>query len=442
MLPRYEIRRQFAHAMSAMYEAEVPLYKDLLEEVKLVNKQVLQSQPQLLTQVGSLERVTEERHGAIRVGTEEELRWLARMFNVMGMVPVNYYDLTTEKLPVHSTAFRPVDDEGLTKSPFRIFCSLLQIDNRQFFTEDQSKRIRDTLNKRSIVTPNAVRLIEMAEQQDGLNPSQAEQFVKEAIETFRWHTQAQVSEHFYQELLNVSRLAADIVGFKGPHINHLTPRVLDIDLLYANMVERKNPDGTSKFKMKDSIEGPPHRAVDILLRQTSFLALEEVIAFKDQHGIWKEGKHTARFGEIEQRGIALTPKGFALYQQLLAEFKTQMKDQPKTHHQTILQKVFSAFPDDIETLRAEDLAYFTYAPDGHGGKVATPITYEDFLPASAAGIFRSNLHGQEGTMQHSPVENPYTKETLEKALGRAILDPFQIYATLQQHSLEQVEKIS
>jgi hypothetical protein len=36
-----------------------------------------------------------------------------------------------------------------------------------------------------------------------------------------------------------------------------------------------------------------------------FQALEEPVLFAGEH----KGTHTARFGEIEQRGVALTPKG-------------------------------------------------------------------------------------------------------------------------------------
>ncbi|NHW78255.1 2-oxoadipate dioxygenase/decarboxylase family protein, partial [Escherichia coli] len=64
---------------------------------------------------------------------------------------------------------------------------------------------------------------------------------------------------------------------------------------------------------KTLIEGPPRREVPILLRQTSFKALEEQVLFVDE----KQGTHTARFGEIEQRGVALTPKGRRLYDELL-----------------------------------------------------------------------------------------------------------------------------
>ncbi|VDZ78840.1 putative cytoplasmic protein [Salmonella bongori] len=48
-------------------------------------------------------------------------------------------------------------------------------------------------------------------------------------------------------------------------------------------------------------------------RQTSFKALEEQVLFVGE----KQGTHTARFGEIEQRGVALTPKGRQLYDELL-----------------------------------------------------------------------------------------------------------------------------
>ncbi|HRD84765.1 MAG TPA: DUF1338 family protein, partial [Rubrivivax sp.] len=49
------------------------------------------------------ERLDLERHGAIRVGTPAELAMLGRVFAVMGMHPVGYYDLTVAGVPVHAT---------------------------------------------------------------------------------------------------------------------------------------------------------------------------------------------------------------------------------------------------------------------------------------------------------------------------------------------------
>src|SRR5690606_514512 len=95
------------------------------------------------------------------------------------------------------------------------------------------------------------------------------------------------------------------VCFRGPHINHLTPRALDIDAVQAEMIARG-------IEAKAVIEGPPRRAVPILLRQTSFHALEEAIFFREGEARIR-GAHTARFGEIEQRGIALTPHGRERY---------------------------------------------------------------------------------------------------------------------------------
>ena len=57
---------------------------------------------------------------------------------------------------------------------------------------------------------------------------------------------------------------------------------------------------------KRIIEGPPARQCPILLRQTSFQALTEPICFV---GGAKGGTHRARFGEIESRGVAVTPEG-------------------------------------------------------------------------------------------------------------------------------------
>ncbi len=54
----------------------------------------------------------------------------------------------------------------------------------------------------------------------------------------------------------------------------------------------------------------------------------------------KQGTHTARFGEIEQRGVALTPKGRQIYDELL--HKAERVSDNFTH-QLHLREVFNAF---------------------------------------------------------------------------------------------------
>ncbi|WP_439277597.1 2-oxoadipate dioxygenase/decarboxylase family protein, partial [Psychrobacter sp. 1U2] len=168
------------------------------------------------------------------------------------------------------------------------------------------------LANRQIFTDNVVSLIERFEAQGGLTAEEGEKFIKEALETFRWHDKTPISKELYQRLLAQHGLIADVVGFKGPHINHLTPRTLDIDTVQQGMQAKGIPP-------KAIIEGPPKRECPILLRQTSFKALEEAVSFKNPNGEYEEGHHTARFGEIEQRGVALTTKGRALYDQLLSQ---------------------------------------------------------------------------------------------------------------------------
>ncbi|MCP1364991.1 DUF1338 family protein, partial [Halomonas sp. BBD48] len=126
-----EIRDRFSKAMSAMYQAEVPQYETLLELVDRVNQETLERDPALAEHLASydeLNRLGVERHGAIRVGTASELATLRRLFAVMGMVPVGYYDLSEAGVPVHSTAFRPIDDDALAYNPFRVFTSLLRLE--------------------------------------------------------------------------------------------------------------------------------------------------------------------------------------------------------------------------------------------------------------------------------------------------------------------------
>lgn len=269
-----DIRSAFSAAMSAMYRDEVPAYGTLMTLVGKVNEETLLHDAQLkqrLAATDSLERISEERHGAIRLGTRHELAMMRRAFAVMGMVPVGYYDLSTAGVPVHSTAFRPVEDASLKRNPFRVFTSLLRLD----LIADETLRAEAArvLAGRNIFTEGAVALIGKAERNGGLDREDAARFVAEVLETFRWHDKAIVDAGMYRRLHDAHRLIADVVSFRGPHINHLTPRTLDIDRVQKLMPEHG-------IAPKAVVEGPPTRACPILLRQTSFKALEEAVSFR------------------------------------------------------------------------------------------------------------------------------------------------------------------
>jgi len=437
------IRARFAHAISNMYRREVPQYGTLVDLVAEVNAKALGADHDILRGNSTVAaRLEVERHGAIRLGTPEELHTVRRIFAVMGMHPVGYYDLSTAGVPVHSTAFRPVEAASLAFNPFRIFTSLLRLE----LIKDAELRetAAQILRARSIFTLRALALTAQHEAEGGLGDSEANEFVREVLQTFRWHEVATVDAPTYRKLLEAHRLIADVVCFKGPHINHLTPRTLDIDAAQIEMSRRG-------IVAKDVIEGPPARAVPILLRQTSFKALEEMIRFCGTREA--DGAHTARFGEIEQRGLALTRKGRALYDRLLGEARAMdVADSTASEYAARLVKAFTAFPDDLVTLRREGLGFFRYVlragalADGRfdvgdlealiveGVVEAQPITYEDFLPVSAAGIFQSNLSDTEQRAYSATA----AQHQFEETLGATVLDEISLYETEQAASIDEV----
>ncbi len=442
-----DIRSDFSLAMSAMYRDEVPAYGTLMSLVAKVNNATLVANQHLkerLEATDTLERISEERHGAIRLGTPQELHMMRRVFAAMGMYPVGYYDLSTAGVPVHSTAFRPVGETSLNRNPFRVFTSLLRLD----LIADEALRAEaaTVLASRKIFTDAAVDLVEKAEKDGGLDAADASRFIQEVLETFRWHDKAIVDVQMYKRLHDAHRLIADVVSFKGPHINHLTPRTLDIDKVQTLMPE----EGIAP---KAVVEGPPTRTCPILLRQTSFKAMEEAVSFIGADGTWQEGSHTARFGEIEQRGVALTPKGRALYDALLNETRARVRPAAdgsnSDAYEAALADVFKAFPDDWNSIRKAGLGYFSYSltDEGKAANVSAlgledaieqgyvrfdPIVYEDFLPVSAAGIFQSNL-GDEVAQEFVASPN---QVMFERDLGAGVLDEFQHYAGIERASLE------
>lgn len=275
-----ELRRRFAAALSALYAAEVPAYGTLVNVCREVNQRFIAAHGADAQRLGSIERVTAERHGAIRVGSPRELAQVARVFGALGMAPVGFYDLRDARprpVPVISTAFRPTTPGELAANPFRVFTSMLVPEDRRFFDAGLEERLRAFIGTPRLFPDELLSLAGSAERDGGLDEPAAARFLELATGALALSGEP-VDRAWYTELEAVSSVAADIGGVTTTHINHLTPRVLDIDDLYRTMGERG-------IEMIDRIQGPPRWAgPDLLLRQTSFRALAEPRKFREADG--------------------------------------------------------------------------------------------------------------------------------------------------------------
>ncbi|WP_328692064.1 VOC family protein [Streptomyces caniferus] len=454
MISQWQLRAAFAQRLSDMYGREVPAYTTLVDVSREVNEDVLRAQGADAERLGSIGRVTAERHGAIRVGTPDELRQVARIFGALGMHPVGFYDLreaAASAVPVVSTAFRPVDGEELARNPFRVFTSLLTPADPRFFDPDLRARLENFLAGRELFPPELLDLADRAERAAELPEEDAERFLHLAVRAFELSPEP-VDQAWYTTLERVSAVAADIGGVRSTHINHLTPRVLDIDELYRRMTERG-------IEMIDTIQGPPRwQGPDVLLRQTSFRALAEPRALRTPDGTVTTGALRVRFGEVEARGIALSRAGRARYDRLLARVDEQAAGLPQADRAALARTLWAQeMPDSEQGLAAQGLAHFTHhvAPDRprdgsrppaalrdllEGGWIrADPLVYEDFLPRSAAGIFQSNL-SEEGSRNNEQQGAAYDSAWLSGVLGRDVADPFDLYEEQQNRSLVRVAR--
>ena len=84
-VPQWQLRAAFARSLSDMYGTEVPAYTTLLEVSHEVNADVMAADPAAAQRLGSIDRVTAERHGAIRLGSHVEMAQVARIFGAIGM---------------------------------------------------------------------------------------------------------------------------------------------------------------------------------------------------------------------------------------------------------------------------------------------------------------------------------------------------------------------
>jgi len=393
----WRLRAGFAAALSRMYGAEVPAYTTLVDVATAINRYHAGDE-----RLGSLNRVTAERHGAIRVGSVRELSDVADLFAAFGMHPVGYYDLrgAASPVPVVSTAFRPIDADELGRNPFRIFTSMLATADPRFFDADLRTRVDRFLAGRRLFDPALIADARRIAAAGGAASAEADDFVARATAAFELSREP-IDTGWYTELSRVSAVAADIAGVTSTHVNHLTPRVIDIDELYRRMVARG-------IVMTGTIQGPPRwDGPDVLLRQTSFRALGEPRWFRDSEGIVTEGSLRVRFGEVEARGVALTRAGRERYDAAISQ-----PDPAATWAKH--------FPASDAELAAHGLAYY------RGGDPAKPVVYEDFLPASAAGIFRSNLDADSEAADVAD-NSDYSLDWMAGAIGHHVHDPYDLY---------------
>lgn len=476
-----------------------------------------------------LERTSSERHGAIRIGKPSEYRLLGRFFAAFGMEPHNFYDMTNvgaKSQPIVATAFRSrlnpdhrifcsllVTDYFDPATRARIEALLA---TREVFSEKAKALLDknelqgglDWTDANALIAEGVNRIFKWTGRARDYHLyqdlCQAGFKIAADIACFESHHLNHLTPNtFCMDLYTAAmkfclgewdeamfrRRAEAALGrlvrradrdFLRLHFKQLDRAVIDryrpgqpAANAIADEVERltrrfQQPDlDLSKLNhsgFKDFTEGPPEDT-PILLRQDAYKALTEPVKFRQADGSEVNAVHTARFGEIEQRFYATTPKGRALYDRCLAEADAVRENNPDlikkdfAAYEELIARPFAPFPKTLPELLAQGLVYGRYTATAKGlaarGQIATTdlaglvrlgyvdyegLRYEDFLPVSAAGIFASNLnqYGTKSTAAQKPV---YTQAMLEEIPGRQLVDANETYAALEAESLRQVRSL-
>tara|TARA_Y100000589_G_scaffold39085_1_gene32766 strand:+ start:7852 stop:9453 length:1602 start_codon:yes stop_codon:yes gene_type:complete len=431
--------------LSRMFGSEVPLYDKSLAVNNCCNRFLIEFLASGFEGFSvtdeQLRATSRERHGAIRIGREDEFRWITRYFACFGMEPHNFYDMTSigaKSQPVIATAFRSaVDPEN------RVFSSLLRTD---YFDDETARRVEGLLATREVFSERARALIERCEAQGGLDEADARALIEEGTgRIFKWTGKAR-DRALYDDLCGAGfKIAADIACFSSHHLNHLTPNTLCIDLYSDAMkwrlglldrgefVARANRtlaflDGMADAdwlllhfrhlghdevdayvrrpvsddrraelvsQLADDLDIPeldlavlphngykdqtegPDAGVQVLLRQDAYRALTEPIRFVDEDPPF-DTSHTARFGEIEQRFYATTPTGRSLYDECLAA-QTAAPDDPEP---------FAPFPATLPELLERGLVYATYEPSAAARSGDAVVDTADVIQLMRDGVLR------------------------------------------------------
>ena len=465
-----------------------------------------------------------ERHGAIRIGRPDEFRWIVRFFACFGMEPHNYYDMTdigAKSQPVTATAFRSQVDphnrifasllrtDYFEESTARRIESLLS--SRQVFSDAAMELVDRHERQGGLSNDDAQRLIDEgtkrifkwtgeARGRDLYEELCAEGFkIAADIACFGSHhlnhlTPNTLCIDLYSDAMKWRLGIIDLAEFETRTASTLDflDRTVDADwlMLHFRHLEHDEVHAFSRTGVaadrrneimcalvetleipeldlsalehngyKDATEGPAP-GTQVLLRQDAYRALTEPIRFMDETPPF-ESEHTARFGEIEQRFYAATPKGRRLYDACLqthtdaaASGSVPGRDVPDGGGDEWEEPTaFSAFPATLDGMLAEGLVHATFDPAPGVEREAAAcgssdftellerglirrrgMRYEDFLPISAAGIFASNLD-QYGTGSTAETRPHYSREQFEAIVGRTVIDSEISYRAMQASSL-------
>jgi uncharacterized glyoxalase superfamily metalloenzyme YdcJ len=472
-----------------------------------------------------LERTSGERHGAIRIGKPDEYRWIGRFFGAFAMEPHNFYDMTSvgeKSQPIIATAFRSREHPehrvftSLLRTNWFDPATRARIEAilapRQVFSDEAKRLIEKGERHGGLDWEDAEALIREGTQRifkwtgkardhalykelcdagfkiaadiacferHHLNHLTPNTLCMDLYTAAMKHCMGEVSTADFRE--RALRALSQLEGMADRdwmrlHFKHLSHEQVDAlargaasegdfaSLADATTQRLAQPDTRlSDLKhsgFKDSTEGPS-ADTPVLLRQDSYKALTEAVEFTNPDGTTTNTTHTARFGEIEQRFWATTPKGRELYDRCLQQAEADIAEDPGLAsrdfpaYQARYAKAFAPFPKTLPELLREGMVYGNYTPTAKGlaakGSIRTSdrhelvrlgyaqvdgLRYEDFLPVSAAGIFASNLN-QYGTKSTAVARPKYTQAMLEEILGRDIINTDEAYAQAEARSLRE-----
>lgn len=470
-----------------------------------------------------LERTSGERHGAIRIGRKDEYRWITRFFAQFAMEPHNYYDMSSvgaKSQPIVATAFRSrVNPDhrvfsSLLQTDYFDPSTQARIEKllseRQVFSDSAKALIEKAERQGGLSWDDASALIREGTERIFKWTGKARDYplykqlcddgfkIAADIACFERHhlnhltpntlcmdvytaamkfCLAEIDEAHFR--MRADRALTRLLTFADKdwlrlHFKTMNRARIDalgdakaghndvkalVDALIARLKQPEfNLNALKHNGFKDFTEGPSEDT-PVLLRQDAYKALTEKVTFTNPDGTTIETVHTARFGEIEQRFYATTPKGRELYDQCLTVADAAREKDPSlpkkdfAKYEAIYAEPFKAFPKTLSGLLSAGLIRAKYSPTPKGigvrGTIKTTdiselvrlgyvqvegLRYEDFLPVSAAGIFASNLsqYGTKSTAAKKPV---YTQAMHEEVMGKKIIDTDAQYKALEADSL-------
>lgn len=423
-----EIRLKYVQMISDLFHSRYSVYGVVFDIVRDVNNMALIQNASLYDEMvkkGQKQTFSQELSAHYILFNPGDLGIIRRIFAVMGLYPVGFYNLDLNGKSLASTLFKPLNKIALKQQPFRITVSLA---NQSFDNECEQHNVP---KNRLDLSEKFLGLLQKFEKYSALNELDVHYFIQELQENLHKpdYDMQCCEQRPFRSSMNQIRESIMIRSTSLACLN--LPKVIE---------ELKHFD----LYAIDDLDGPSDRKHPLLFNKMNINLRSK---HPDHQKSDSDNQNIPVFTiQLEQRGLALTAKGHQFFKSILSNLKSRLEPRTRlslVQKRKLMNQVFKRFPDSSYSLYRKGLAYFTFSVNPEIEIIDDRYWTEEDLPRLIRSkrilltpLIFEDIYSSYSVHASSSFDFVEEKKSFEAYLGTCIHDEMRYYVLCQEQSLQ------